>query len=249
MSGTLFLIGGHEDRDGERTVLRAVASACTGGPLALITASSSKPDDYLPMYRDAFAPLGVEVLHLKLEDRDAADHPSNLALLDSAGGVFLSGGGQVRGAEILRGSGVARRIHERWQDGMTVAGTSAGAALIGEWMLAKGGGNDEAASASLEVERGLGLLADTLVDQHLDERGRVPRLISAAALQGVLGLGVDEDTAAVVRGSMVNVVGSGTVTVVGTSKATATRTNAGVSLRDVIVCVVTPEDEPYELPF
>jgi cyanophycinase len=248
MSGTLFLIGGHEDRDGERTVLRAVARECTGGPIALITASSSKPDDYLPIYRDAFAPTGVDVLHLKLEDRDAADHPSNLALLDSAGGVFLSGGGQVKGAEILRGSKVARRIHERWEDGMTVAGTSAGAALIGEWMLAKGG-NDEAAPASLETERGLGLLGGTLVDQHLAERGRVPRLISAAALQEVLGLGIDEDTAAVVRGSAVEVVGSGTVTVVGTAKATATRTNAGVSLRDVLVCVVTTDDEPYELPF
>jgi cyanophycinase len=248
MSGTLFLIGGHEDRDGDREVLRAVARECTGGPLALITAASSDPASYLPIYRDAFAPLGIEILELRLEDRDAADHPSNLALLDSAGGVFISGGAQVRGAEVLRGSAVARRIQERWQSGMSVAGTSAGASLIGEWMLAHGG-NDESAPSSLEVERGLGLLGGTLVDQHLSERGRLPRLLSAAALQGVLGLGVDEDTAAVVRGSMVEAVGSGTVTVVGTSRATASRAGSGVSLRDVLVCVLTTDDEPYQLPY
>jgi cyanophycinase len=248
MNGTLFLIGGHEDREGDREVLSVIARECHGGPLALITAASSDPASYVPIYRDAFGPLGVEIVELRLEDRDAADDPSNVALIDSAGGVFMSGGGQVRGAEVLRGSAVGRRIHERWESGMPVAGTSAGAALIGEWMLSSGG-NDDSAPASLEVERGLGLLGGTLVDQHLSERGRLPRFISAASLQGVLGLGIDEDTAAVVRGSTVTAVGSGTLTVVGTAHATATRTDSGVSLRDVLVCVVTTDDEPYELPF
>ena len=64
----------------------------------------------------------------------------------------------------------------------------------------------------------------------------------------MLGVGVDEDTAAVVRGRALDVVGSGTVTVVVTSEATATRTSSGVSLRGAVVCVVTTDDEPYELP-
>ncbi len=247
MSGALILIGGHEDRRGERVVLSALARACSGGPLVLVTAASSEPERYLPMYAEAFRPLGVEVVELRLKDRAAADHATNVALLDRAGAVFITGGGQVRAMRILGGSAVTRRIRARWQDGMTVSGASAGAALLGEWMLG-GGANDEAAESDLDVVRGLALLPDALVDQHLVQRGRTPRLIAASTLKGVLGIGVDEDTAAVVRNGVVDVIGAGTVTVVDTSHATGDRGDGGVSVRNAIVCVLTTSDESYPLP-
>ena len=247
MSGTLLLIGGHEDRDGERVVLRAVARACVGGPLVLVTAASSKPEPYVPMYASAFRPFGVEVMELRLRDRAEADDPARLAMLHHAGAVFLSGGGQRRGAEVLLGSVAARKIRRRWDDGMSVAGTSAGAALLGEWMLG-GGTNDKSPSDSLSVVRALGFLPGALVDQHLAERGRTPRLVAAATLKGVTGIGVDENTAAVVRGNLVEVIGAGTVTIVDTTDATARRTPAGVSVRDARLSMLTASDDAAPLP-
>ena len=244
MSGTLVLIGGHEDKDGARVVLGAVARACVGGPLVLVTAASSKPEPYLPLYAAALRPFGVDVVELRLRDRAEADDPARLAVLHAAGAVLLSGGKQRLGAEVLRGSLAARNIRARWDAGMTVAGTSAGAALLGEWMLG-GGTNDESPSDSLTVVRGLGFLSGTLVDQHLAERGRTPRLVAAAALKGVLGIGVDEDTAAVVRRSTISVIGAGSVTVVDTTDATAQRTSAGVSVRDARVNLLTPADDAF----
>ena len=247
MSGTLVLIGGHEDKDGKRLVLGAVARACVGGPLVLVTAASSKPEPYLPLYAAALRPFGVDVVELRLRDRAEADDPARLAVLHAAGAVLLSGGKQRLGADVLRGSLATRDIHARWESGMAVAGTSAGAALLGEWMLG-GGSNDESPSDSLTVVRGLGFVPGALVDQHLAERGRTPRLIAAAALKGIVGIGVDEDTAAVVRGTTVSVIGAGSVTIVDPAAATARRAGAGVSVRDARVSLLTTADDPYPLP-
>ena len=247
MSGTLFLIGGHEDKDGKRAVLGAVARACSGGALVLVTAASTKPEPYLPLYASALLPFGVEVVELRLRDRAEADDPARLAVLHKAGAVLLSGGRQRLGADVLVGSVALRHVRARWHGGMPVAGTSAGAAMLGEWMLG-GGTNDESPADSLPIVRGLGFLPGVLVDQHLAERGRTPRLIAAASLKGAVGIGVDENTAAVVRGGSVSVVGEGAVTIVDTTGTTAHRTPHGVSVRDARVSLLTGSDDAYSLP-
>ncbi len=212
-AGPLFLIGGHEDREGDRTILRAFSASCPEGPVLLLTAASRSPERYLPLYQDAFAPFGVVVEELRLNDRAAADDPETVAALAHCGGIFISGGDQLRGLAILRGSLAAEIIRSRWLDGCPVAGTSAGASLLGEAMLGRGANEDSPNLAKLEVVDGLGLLPGVLVDQHLSERGRTPRLLAATALCGKVGIGIDEDTAAVVRGDVLTVIGSGTVTI------------------------------------
>lgn len=247
MTGPLFVIGGHEDREGDRLILRAVADARQEGPVALVTAPSRKPEQYLPVYEDAFRPLGVDVIEVRLEDRDAADDPANLGVLDDAGVIFISGGNQVRGSETLRGSLAAGRIRERWESGVPVAGTSAGASLIAESMLGGGGNAESPDSGELEIVHGLGLLRGVLVDQHFAERGRLPRMLAASALCGLVGLGVDEDTAAIVRDHVVEVIGAGTVTIADPTAAAAQRQSGGISIRGLQVDVVVPGDEPFDL--
>lgn len=247
MTGPLFLIGGHEDREGGRTILRAFADALGSGPIALVTAPSAAPERYLPMYEDAFEPLGVEVVELRLEDRASADLGSDLGVLRRCGGIFISGGDQLRGVATLRDSVAAEVIRQRWLDGCPVAGTSAGASMLGEAMLGRGANDDSPDPSKLQVVEGLGLVHGALIDQHLSQRGRTPRLLAATALCGKLGIGVDEDTAAVVRGSELTVIGTGTVTIVEGAAADASRHPHGVSIRDLHVDVLTPEDEPVSL--
>ena len=247
MSGPLFVIGGHEDREGDRLILQAVADARHRGPVALVTAPSRKPEQYLPMYVDAFRPLGAEVVEVRLEDRAAADDPSRLGVLDDAGVIFISGGNQVRGSETLRGSLAAGRMRERWQDGIPVAGTSAGASLIAEVMLGGGSNAESPDPGELEIVHGLALLRGVLVDQHFAERGRLPRMLAAAALCRMVGLGVDEDTAAVVRDDVMEVIGSGTVTIADPARATGRRESGGISIRGLEVDVVVPGDDPFDL--
>lgn len=247
MSGPLFVIGGHEDREGDRLILKAVADARERGPVALVTAPSRKPERYLPMYVDAFRPLGVEVIEVRLEDRAAADDPGRLGVLDDAGVIFISGGNQVRGSETLRGSRAAGRIRERWRSGIPVAGTSAGASLIAESMLGGGSNAESPDPVELEIVHGLALLRGVLVDQHFAERGRLPRMLAASALCRMVGLGVDEDTAAVVRDDMVEVIGAGTVTIADPARAAARRQSGGISIRGLQVDVVVPGDAPFDI--
>lgn len=247
MSGALYIIGGHEDREGDRLILQEVARAAAGRPVALVTAPSRKPEQYLAVYEDAFRPLGLEVVEVRLPDRAAADDEANLSALDDCGVVFISGGNQVRGSETLAGSLAAQRIRERWRDGIPVAGTSAGASLIAQEMLG-GGANDESPDPwELDIVHGLGLLSGALVDQHFAERGRLPRMLAASALCGMVGIGVDEDTAAVVRDNVVEVIGAGTVTIADPSQAVARRQQGGISIRGLQLDVVVPGDEPFDI--
>src|SRR3954470_22513413 len=80
--GRLILIGGAEDRQGEMVILKQVAARARGGRLAVVTAASSEPDQMWSLYRRVFDSLGVkDVVHIQIDDRDAAYDAASLLLL------------------------------------------------------------------------------------------------------------------------------------------------------------------------
>jgi cyanophycinase len=96
-----------------------------------------------------------------------------------------------------------------------VAGTSAGASVMSETMLVGGASSATHRIGDLHMAPGLGLVRDAIIDQHFAERGRFGRLIGAVAHNPrVLGIGIDEDTAAIVEDRLFRVIGSGAVYVV-----------------------------------
>ena len=99
---------------------------------------------------------------------------------------------------------------------LTLAGTSAGAAVMGHHMIAGGGSGESPNRALVDMAVGLGILPNVIVDQHFHNRNRVGRLISAiASHRDRLGMGIDEDTCALVEGDgTLQVMGKGTVTIV-----------------------------------
>src|SRR5947209_17592399 len=91
--GCLVIIGGHEDREGEKAVLGEVARHAKGGKLAVTTVASDEPDGLFEEYRKAFRDLGVkEVVELPIGVRAEAKEGDTVSLLDGARGVFFTGG-------------------------------------------------------------------------------------------------------------------------------------------------------------
>jgi cyanophycinase len=108
-------------------------------------------------------------------------------------------------------------MHERYHEGLVIAGTSAGASVMSETMLVSGPSDDShRVGDTLRMAPGLGLTQALIIDQHFAQRGRLSRLLGAVAQNPrLLGVGIDEDTAIIAReGNEFEVVGNGAVYVV-----------------------------------
>lgn len=226
--GTLLIIGGHEDKEGDRVILKELARRANGGALLVATiASHSKVDELWEIYSQQFAELGVkDVLHLEVESREHANAPETVALIDRASAVFFTGGDQLKITSDLGGTALCKRLSSFYHDdGGTIAGTSAGAAVMPQIMLLGGrSGESQRADDKLVMSPGLGFLQGVVIDQHFAERGRMGRLLAAVALNPAsLGIGIDEDTAILVEGTdEFCVLGDGAVYVIDGTEITHT---------------------------
>ncbi|HYG26337.1 MAG TPA: cyanophycinase, partial [Caulobacteraceae bacterium] len=137
--GVLIAIGGHEDKDGDRAILKEFVRRMDGGPMVLATVASHEPEGYLETYEKAFADLGVgEVRELYVNERSETSDPEKLALFDGVAGVFFTGGDQLRISSQIGDTPVEQRVRDIFHKGGVVAGTSAGASMMSETMLVRG---------------------------------------------------------------------------------------------------------------
>jgi cyanophycinase len=223
--GSLVIIGGHEDRTGERKILRAVADRLgDDGKIVVCTVASAEPESLWEEYESAFRALGVpHVFRLDIESREDASSPRAMRILEGATGVFFTGGDQLKITSQVGDTPMYSRVQEIYEQGGVIAGTSAGASAMSETMLvANNGDASYRIKSALLMAPGLGLAQDMLIDQHFAERGRMSRLIGAVTQNPrVLGIGIDEDTALILeRNRGFRVLGAGAVYVVDASKST-----------------------------
>jgi len=175
------------------------------------------------------------VRELYIEEREQAKDPERLKTLSDVSAIFFSGGDQLRITSQIGDTPIYSRIHEIFQNGGVIAGTSAGASVMSETMLVRGE-NASSRIGELAMAPGLGLLSNVIIDQHFAERGRIGRLIAAVAQNPrVLGVGIDEDTAIIVEEKKFRVIGSGAVYLVDAS--TVTRSNLAEDSPDSILSV------------
>lgn len=231
--GPIIIIGGREAKEGKRVILKAVADALAGRKLVLATVASHQPEGYFASYRKAFADLGVgELVELYVDDRAETHDEAKIALLDGAGGVFFTGGDQLRISSQIGDTPIERKVRDIWMRGGLLAGTSAGASVMSDTMLVRGTSASSHRIGDLRMAPGLGLIRDVIIDQHFAERGRIGRLLGAVAHNPrVLGIGIDEDTAIRVDGDDFEVLGSGAVYVVDGEGATQSNVAEGRSDR------------------
>ncbi len=221
--GLVMAIGGAEDKVRQKLVLRRFVAEA-GGPDAsiVVLATASEHPETGERYADLFYGLDagrVEVLRIRTREDALEAGPDAFDMLMDASGFFMTGGSQLRISSALGGTPLAALLRRRHAEGMVVAGTSAGAAVLSQHMISMGESGGTPRRRLVQMAQGLGFTPDLVVDQHFRRRDRMGRLVTALSYNPEpLGVGVDEDTAALVAADgVLTVLGAGGVTVVDAS--------------------------------
>ena len=228
--GTLVIIGGAEDKTTDMQILKIVYRLSGGdnGTVAVVTTATSSPYEAEKEYNDIFKSLGSKAVYgINVSNRAQADDRRLIKQIRECDCIFFVGGDQLRISSILGGTEFHKAILEGLNNGKVIAGTSAGASMMSQVMVVEGRDDEAPRKCTLKMAPGMGLLQGVIIDQHFNQRGRIGRLLAAVAQNpGVIGIGIDEDTAAIVNSELnLKVAGSGVVTVVDGREITFTNTS------------------------
>ena len=216
--GPLLIIGGAEDKLGQRSILTRFVSLAgkASARIVVISTASALGDSATEAYRGIFNEMGVtDISGLRPETRRDANDPAGAEALEDATGLFLTGGNQLKLSTVTAGTRLGKAIAELHERGGVIGGTSAGASALSSHMVSGGSSGDIPKHRMGQLSAGLGLLKDVIVDQHFGERNRIGRLIALVAQSpSHLGMGIDEDTAALVKDDVLEVIGKGAIVIV-----------------------------------
>ena len=216
----ILIIGGAEDKVHGREILRTFFNRAGGSDayIAIIPSASREPNLTGGRYVSIFEDMGAKSVQvLDIRERDQSNDPYWQRATEECTGVFLTGGDQLRLCALIADTALIDTIRRRAQMGQSaLAGTSAGAAIMGHHMIAGGGSGESPNRALVDMATGLSIVPELIVDQHFHNRNRMARLMSAVSMYpDRLGVGIDEDTCAMVeQDGVIQVLGKGTVTIV-----------------------------------
>jgi cyanophycinase len=216
--GQLVIIGGAENKEGDCQILREFVRRAGGrqAKIVVMTVATELPKEVGDNYIQVFERLGAaQVRVVDTDSREEAEAPEALASIQEATGVFFTGGKQERITKYIKGTKLDQLLHQLYAQGLIIAGTSAGASMMSDAMIVEGEAETHPRIEIVETDDGLSFMPEAIIDQHFSQRGRLGRLLSAVAEQPhLLGIGIDENTAIVVSGSELTVIGTGAVTIV-----------------------------------
>ena len=224
--------------------------------IGVIPTASSVPEESAQDYIKAFGELGLtNVKVMDIRSRLDVTNPEYLELIETVDGVMFTGGDQLKLTSIFGGTEFLRIMKYRYTyDNIVIAGTSAGAAALSTPMIYEGGSADGGfLKGEVRITTGLEFLEDVAIDTHFIARGRIVRMTQAIATNpGCIGIGLEEDTAIIVRdGRQIEVIGSGLIVIVDGHQSTETNvhqieTGSPVTMRNLIVHMLGSGDK-YEL--
>jgi cyanophycinase len=216
--GKLVIVGGAEDKEGDCLILKEFVRLAKGpkARIVLMTAATDEPVAVGREYMEAFKRLGIDdVQVVDVSEREDARSEASIKAIKEATGLYFTGGDQIHVTSLIGGTPMQKVIHERYEKGLVIGGTSAGAAMMGNSMIISGSGEQNPRLGAVDIGPGMDLLIGALIDTHFSERGRHGRLLAAVAhYPQDLGLGIDENTAVVVNKVEFEVIGEGAVTVI-----------------------------------
>ena len=219
--GAIVAVGGGGTTDAivARTLELAGGKNAVVAVLPQSSAVANAGDSSVKMWLDAGAKEARKI--------DFAD-PGARAALEASTLIWMPGGDQNRLMKAIDGTGLDEVIRARHRAGAVVGGTSAGAAVLSKLMITGEADLKVLTAQKTELAKGLGIWDAGIFDQHFLARKRNNRLLSAVLDNpGIIGVGIDEATAAIVRDGRIEVVGRSAVVVFDSRKAKVEKTEAG----------------------
>jgi cyanophycinase len=212
---TFIAIGGGGTND---SILEAFFDAIKDkrdASVVVMTVASNDTNGMTSAYNSMFRKHNVKhVSMIDIVGRQDALNAAALKKIEGADAIYFTGGDQLNITSLYGGSPLDYLLREKVKEGVVIAGTSAGAAMMASTMIKNGNGDDSPKVGSVETSSGLDLIANTVIDTHFAQRGRYGRLLTALAHHPhMLCIGLDEKTAIVAKGKKFKVVGEGSVTV------------------------------------
>jgi cyanophycinase len=209
--GDLLIIGGAEEKCHGAEVLSKFVELAGGidSKIGILPTASKIPDEVSSDYIKTFRNLGVENVEvLDVNTREIAESPEVNELLKSLSAVFITGGDQSRLFDIIGNTKLHSNLAKRWKEGMVLGGTSAGASIMAKHMIVASDMKVNDDKLKIKLGTGFGFMDHVLIDQHFSQRARFDRLLSAIAdNKELIGIGIDENTAILVRDNEFEVYG------------------------------------------
>jgi cyanophycinase len=227
IKGTLIPIGGNEDKGLEESELYTLEfiddgilfhvvreSGGVNAKIVIIPTASSIPIEVGENYIQAFTKLGCTDVHvLDIKSREDSEKPESIALIKEANCIMFSGGNQSKITDNIGGTVIHNIMVDRYhiETGFVIAGTSAGAMVMAEEMIAGGSSKEAFIKGAVKMYMGLGLIPGLIIDTHFIRRGRFGRQSEAVAkFPKLIGIGLAEDTGMIIKnGTDCTVIGSG----------------------------------------
>jgi cyanophycinase len=250
--GKLFIIGGGDRPPSLMKSLVKTAALGKEDYAVVLPMSGEEPDTSFFYFKADWDPVSANtVVNFNFTPKTINDK-NRLDSLKKAKLIFITGGDQDRFMKVVLNTPVYTAIHDAYQNGATIAGTSAGAAVMSEHMIT---GNEltdtvyrptfrKLVNNNIQFKTGLGLLNNAIIDQHFIVRSRYNRLLSAmAAFPSIACIGIDEETAIIVQGNTVKIAGTGQVIVMKNIIKLEVTGSGLIKFRDIDFGIYTGGDE------
>ena len=230
--GILVVIGGKENRgdeigDGlqnkERLEILHTIVALTHKKdpvLEVVSTASGEAKQLFKEYVKAFSELGVKTInqiHHETRREVMESSEKTTERIKAADAVFFAGGYQLKLSPLDGGSDFLLQLKQRYiKEKLVVAGTSAGAMALSTPMIYAGNKEVQQISGEIKITTGLEFLKDVCIDTHFVDRSRLVRMAQVVATNpSCIGIGIEEDTALVVRNGLdAEICGNGIVIVI-----------------------------------
>lgn len=250
--GSLFIIGGGDRPPALVIQMLAAAHLKSSDHIVILTMSSAEPDTSYAYIKADLVPYCKNVIAMLHFTKDNARHKVMLDSLRKAKLIFITGGVQSRFMNIVLHTPIYDVIHEAYQRGSMIAGTSAGAAVMSKEMITGeqirkdtiySGTVDRIVKGNIQITEGLGMITTAIIDQHFVVRGRYNRLLSVLnQYPSKTCIGIDEETAILVKGNKAVVMGSNQVIVLKSPTGIEIKPGNIIRMKEARISILTAGD-------
>lgn len=252
--GKLFIIGGGKKPKSLLQELIKVSDLKNDDFMVILPMASGEPDSAVYYAKKEFEEIGVNPK--KIKSFYFKKNKQNIQQIDSlkkATLIYITGGDQNLFMKETLHTSAYKAINTAYQNGATIAGTSAGAAVMSGKMITgtehkhpEYTGDFRTIEAdNFEIKTGLGLLPSVIIDQHFIYRMRMNRLLAVALEHpDKKAIGIDESTAMIVQGDSALVVGNSQVIILENLKKRSIKTKNGLlGGKNININILLPGDK------